>query len=176
MKIAIKILRGIITVLLLAIVTANLWMGVQQSLLHRDPPSIFGYSQLVVTSGSMEPEFSAGDVILIRQGDSYELGDVVTFRDPAGALVTHRLVGRVDGMFVTKGDANNVEDEELLSPDDIVGKMVTYIPAMGQALLFLRTPLGLLLLIVVGFLLIELPTLTGVFREKERGRHAYEKG
>ncbi len=175
MRIAIKILRGIIAVLLLAVVAANLWLGIQQSVLHRDPPELFGYSQLVVTSGSMVPEFSAGDVILIKERDSYKLGDVVTFRDSAGSLVTHRLVGRTQGQFITKGDANNVEDKDLLPPERIVGGLVTYIPGVGQALLFLRTPLGLLLLIVIGFLLIEAPALLGAVRKKGKGRHAHEE-
>lgn len=175
MKIAIKILRGIITALLLLVAGANLWLGIQQTALHRDPPEIFGYSQLVVTSGSMEPEFSAGDVILIKAKGSYELGDVVTFRDPAGQLVTHRLVGRTQGQFITKGDANNVEDSDLLPPEKIVGGLVTYIPAVGSFLLFLRTPLGLLLLLLLGILLIELPNLMGVIGKKRRGRHAHEK-
>lgn len=175
MRIAIKILRGIIAAILLAVIAANLWLGIQQSVLHRDPPELFGYSQLVVTSGSMEPEFSAGDVILIKEQDSYKLGDVVTFRDVSGALVTHRLVGRTQGQFITKGDANNVEDQELLPPERIVGGLVTYIPAVGQALLFLRTPLGLLLLVLVGFLLIEAPTLLGAMRKRGNGRHAHEE-
>lgn len=175
MRLAIKILRGIITALLFLVVGVNLWLGIQQTVLHKDPPEIFGYSQLVVTSGSMEPEFSAGDVILIKAKDSYELGDVVTFRDNAGQLVTHRLVGRTEGMFVTQGDANNVEDDDLLAPGNIVGGLVTYIPAVGRLLLFLRTPFGLLLLVAVGILLIELPALAGALGKKRKGRHANEE-
>lgn len=176
MKIAIKILRGIITALLLLIVAANLWLGIQQSVLHRDPPKLFGYAQLVAVSGSMEPEFSAGDVILIKEKDSYKLGEVVTFRAPDGSLVTHRLVGRTGGQFITKGDANNTEDQDLLPPEKIVGALVTYIPAVGQALLFLRTPAGMVILIAIGVLLIELPSLAGAFRSKGKGRHADEEG
>ena len=51
---------------------------------------------LIVTSGSMEPRFSAGDVVVLRAvGDASELrpGLVVTFQ-PIGSseLVTHRIV------------------------------------------------------------------------------------
>lgn len=171
MKAAIRCLRVLFAVLLTAIIGLNLWMLVQQSVLKKDPPEIFGYSQLVVTSGSMEPAFSAGDMILIRQEEDYALGDIVTFRLSSGDLVTHRIVGSVEGSFITKGDANNTEDDELLDPQQIVGKLVTYIPAVGSFLLFLRTPVGLFVLVAVGFLLIELPTLLGA-RRQEKGRHA----
>ena len=171
MKAAIRCLRVLFAVLLTAIIGLNLWMLVQQSVLKKDPPEIFGYSQLVVTSGSMEPAFSAGDMILIRQEEDYALGDIVTFRLNGGDLVTHRIVGSVEGSFITKGDANNTEDDELLDPQQIVGKLVTYIPAVGSFLLFLRTPVGLFVLVAVGFLLIELPTLLGA-RRQEKGRHA----
>ncbi len=175
MKAAIKVLRGAITVLLLVTVGINLWMAVQQTVLKKDPPEFLGYSQLAVTSGSMEPTLAAGDMIIIQEKESYTLGDVVTFRDSSGTLVTHRIVGSTDGMFITQGDANNVEDQDLLSPESIVGGVITYIPAVGRVMLFLRTPAGLLLLLVVGILLIELPRLAGTLRKQGRGRHIREE-
>ena len=171
MRAAIKVLRILFAVLLAAVIGLNLWMLLQQSVFKKDPPEIFGFSQLVVTSGSMEPAFSAGDMILIRQEEDYELGDIVTFRLSGGDLVTHRIVGSVEGSFITKGDANNTEDDDLLNPAQIVGRLVACIPAVGSFLLFLRTPIGLLALVVVGFLLIELPVLLGT-RRQEKGRHA----
>lgn len=171
MRAAIKVLRGIIALLLIAVIGLNLWLLVQQSVFQKDPPEIFGYSQLVVTSGSMEPAFSAGDMILIRQEDAYRLGDIVTFRDGDGNLVTHRIVGSTEGSFITKGDANNTEDDALISPGQIVGRLVTCIPAVGGFMLFLRTPVGLFALVLAGFLLIELPSLLGA-RRQGKGRHA----
>lgn len=170
MKTAINVLRGVIATLLALLIAGNLWMLVQQTVLHKDPPELFGYSQLVVTSGSMEPAFSAGDMILIHGQDEYELGDIVTFRNEEGSLVTHRIVGSTEGSFITKGDANNVEDDTLLSAENIVGKLVCCVPVMGSFLLFLRTPVGVGVLVLVGFLLVELPALLGTVREK--GRHA----
>lgn len=171
MKAAIGCLRVFLAVLLTAVIGLNLWMFIQQSVFHKDPPELFGYSQLVVTSGSMEPAFSAGDMIVIREEEDYALGDIVTFRLSGGELVTHRIVGSVEGSFITKGDANNTEDDDLLDPAQIVGRFVTYMPAVGSFLLFLRTPVGLFVLVVLGFLLIELPSLLGA-RRQEKGRHA----
>lgn len=170
MRTAIQVLRGVIAAVLILLIGANVWLLVQQTVQKQDPPQLFGYSQLVVTSGSMEPAFSAGDMIVIHEEDDYDLGDIVTFRNADGDLVTHRIVASTEGQFITKGDANNVEDIDLLSPEQIVGRLVAYVPFVGSLLLFFRTPAGIGALVVLGFLLIELPSLFGDYREK--GRHA----
>lgn len=168
----IKILRGLLAAILCVILCFNLWMLFQQTVLGREAPQIFGYSQYIVTSGSMEPEFSAGDMIFVKSEGSYQLGDIVAYRDSAGAMVTHRIVGSVEQCFITKGDANNIEDNELLPPENIVGKLQLVLPDVGNAVAFLRSPFGILLIIVVGFLLIKLPDWTGALKTRARGKHA----
>lgn len=172
MKIVIHILRGILAVLLGAVILLNVWMLVQQSVMGKSTPQVFGYSQYIVTSGSMEPSFSAGDMILVKEQEEYNLGDVVTFLDPQGATVTHRIVGRVSGQFITQGDANNVEDQDLLPPGNILGKVQTVLPGAGSAAMFLRSPLGLLVLLAVGVLLIKLPDWAGALKTKVEAKHA----
>ena len=166
MRVMIKVLRGVLTAVLCAVLLLNIWMLVQQTVLKREAPQVLGYSQYVVTTGSMEPNFSVGDLILVKAQDTYELGDVVTFHDESGATVTHRIMGTVGGQFITKGDANNTEDNELLPPERIIGKLWRVLPGMGFAIEFLRSPLGILLLLVVGVLLIKLPDWIGNVRER----------
>lgn len=150
----------------------NVWMIIQQTVLGKTAPEVFGYSQYIVTSGSMEPEFSAGDMVLVKSEDAYNLGDIVTFTDADGSVVTHRITGSVEGMFITKGDANNIEDADLLAPENIIGKLQLVLPQVGNAMLFLRTPLGILCLLAVGLLIIKLPDWTGTLKTKARGKHA----
>lgn len=171
MKLVIKILRGVLTALLAGIVLLNLWLLVSQAVLKQDPPDVFGYSQLIVTSGSMEPTFSAGDVVIVKKGKTCAPGDVVTFRDSAGELVTHRIVGVTEGKYITQGDANNTADSDLLVPESVVAAYVTYLPGLGGVLLFFRSPVGLGVLILVGFLLIELPVWLNR-DDGKGGRHA----
>ncbi len=179
MKVMIKILRGLLTAALCAIILMNLWMLVQQRVLKKDAPEVFGYSQYIVTTGSMEPEIPAGSIILVKAQEQYELGDVVTFRDSQGLTVTHRLMGRVSGQFITKGDANNVEDSELLAPENILGKVQMVVggsssKALGSMVTFLRSPFGLLVLLAAGVLLIKLPDWAGALKTKAKGKHAHE--
>ena len=90
---------------------------------------IFGHSILRVVTGSMEPSLHVGDFIVIEKTDPDELaeGDIISFyseqSDIYGMLVTHRIVGRdADGTFITRGDANPVEDRVNANPDKIVGR------------------------------------------------------
>lgn len=175
MKVFIKILRGLLTLVVGAVLACNVWMLVQQTVLHRETPEVFGYSQYIVTSGSMETVLSTGDLILVKSEEEYNLGDVVTFRDPAGQTVTHRIVGRVSDQFITKGDANNTEDQELLPPENILGKVQTALPGMGNVVLFFRSPLGLLILLTAVILILKLPDWAGALKTRAKGKHAYER-
>lgn len=172
MKILIKLLRGVLTAALCVLLLFNVWMLVQQNILKKDAPEVFGVSQYIVTSGSMEPSFSPGDMILVKKQDSYKLGDVVTFLDGQGQTVTHRIVGAVSGQFITKGDANNTEDADLLPPERISGRLWTVLPGVGSAAMFLRSPMGILVLLAVGVLLIMLPDWAGALKTKAEGKHA----
>lgn len=129
---------------LAAIVGLNIWQMAARALFGQDLPGLFGYSSLVVMSGSMEPAISAGDLLIIRREATYQEGEVVSFLDN-GSYITHRLVGQTDGGFITQGDSNNVPDPDLIHAEQIFGRVVLVIPGLGGALLFLRTPAGILL-------------------------------
>lgn len=90
---------------------------------------IFGTSVLRVVSGSMEPSISEGDYIIVRRAEASELkeGDIICFYSKDSSIYgmpnTHRIIRILpNGSFVTKGDANNSEDETPVSPDMIIGK------------------------------------------------------
>ena len=91
--------------------------------------SVFGKYVLEVVTGSMEPTLSKGNYIIVEKVDTATLkeNDIISFYsdDPEikGKLVTHRIIGiNPDGTFVSKGDANKVEDKVVVAPESIVGK------------------------------------------------------
>lgn len=91
--------------------------------------SVFGISIIKVVSGSMEPSIHNGDYIIIKRAAVPELeaGDIICFYsgddDIYGMLNTHRIVKRLDDdSFVTKGDANSIEDSSAVTADNIIGK------------------------------------------------------
>ena len=84
------------------------------------------------------------------------MGDVVAFWD-GGSLTTHRIVADGPEGFVTKGDFNNAQDALPVAPEHVAGRVVLSVPLVGGAALFLRTPAGLGLLVVVGLAVLVLP-------------------
>ncbi len=97
-------------------------------------PKLFGFNPYVVQSGSMEPLIPTGGVAYINVRDTdVGIGDVITFHtggDP-DKLVTHRIVREDNGMWVTKGDANDIEDIHTVSQENVIGTYVYTIPKLG---------------------------------------------
>ncbi len=86
---------------------------------------IIGIAEIYeVKTGSMEDGIHAGDYILIIKKKEYKIGDVVTYQKD-GYHVTHRIVEKNGDKVITKGDANNVSDEEI-QVSSIVGKVIIH--------------------------------------------------
>ena len=75
-----------------------------------------------VETGSMEDNIHRGDYLLIVKQDNYNVGDVVTFKID-GKFITHRIIKKEGTKIVTKGDANNTEDDEI-NESQIIGKLM----------------------------------------------------
>lgn len=110
-------------------------------------------SLFVVQSGSMQPTLEVGSVILTVPVPSARVGDVVTYRTAQGAIVTHRVfdVLEKDGqvMYVTKGDANHVEDDVLVAPSMLIGKVNFAIPSVGLVFALVKTLPGYIVLVII---------------------------
>jgi signal peptidase I len=129
-----------------------------------------GYRVWVVHTGSMEPNYMPGDVIIDAPptGD-YHRGQVLTFRhsDLTTDVVSHRVVGITSaGLIHTKGDANASADVWEIRPDQVQGRVIGKVPAVGYLLVFLRQPAGIGAIATVVFAMVLLwrmffpPTLT----------------
>lgn len=132
-------------------------------------PMPFGLGMSVVLSGSMEPELSVNDLVIVREAEHYQVGDTVVYQD-GSSLVIHKIIS-IDGEeVVTKGVANNVADEPI-KLSAIKGKAVVHIPLVGAAVRFLKTTAGTALLIVAAIVLFELPYL----RKRKKAEEDIEK-
>ncbi len=166
-KIIWRVLQSVLLVLLSVILLCNLYVIGAEALLHEENPTVFGWSWAVVLSGSMEPEISLDDLIVNKAQDAYEVGDVITFEN-GSSLTTHRIVGISESGYITKGDANNTEDTNPVAQERIVGKVVFSVPKVGLVIGYLKTPLGMLCMVLLGFCLIEIPYLLEK-QKNERG-------
>lgn len=153
-----RVIQVVITAVLALLLAGNLYLLAAQHLLGVEHPSLFGYSTAVVVSGSMEPALSVDDLIVIHRQPDYATGDIITYRS-GDNLVTHRIVEETADGFVTQGDANNAPDAQPVDPQDVQGKVVANIPLVGLVTGYLKTPVGLTVLVFVGLLILEFPLL-----------------
>lgn len=163
------VLRYLVLGLLAAVVGANLYALNASRLAGNQMPTPFGYGAAVVLSGSMEPEFSAGDLIVVKQTDDYAVNDIVVFQE-GRSLVVHRIVRMEGETVVTKGDANNVEDAPI-PLTAIKGEVLFWIPYVGNVVGAVKTPVGTAVVIIIAVLLLEIPR----WNEREKDEEEKER-
>lgn len=119
-----------------------------------DTPSFYIYKAYVITTNSMEPELKKDDVVVIKKAkaDNLKQGDIITFKQN-GETITHRIV-QIDDiedgkLYITKGDNNNVQDEQGLRFDQIEGKLVIKIPQLGKMVASFKNGIIIVLVLLI---------------------------
>ena len=101
----------------------------------------FKYYALAIASGSMNPIFDRGSVVITEQinekYDNYNKlkeGEIIAFKAEKN-IVVHRLIRIVnigdEVYYYTKGDANEEEDNYLIKKENIIGIVRFKIPYIG---------------------------------------------
>lgn len=83
------------------------------------------YPLATITSGSMWPVLEENDLVLMRgvKGSEVEVGEIIIFENQKGFTI-HRFIRREkSGKLVTKGDANNVEDQPI-EESAVIGRVI----------------------------------------------------
>lgn len=152
-----RIFSILLTALLALLLVFNIATIVLRQVRGNRHATVFGVTTAVVISGSMEPNISVNNMVVVAKQKDYAEKDVITYVSQGGSLVTHRIVEVTEDGFVTKGDFNNdVDTEAPISKENVVGKVIFVIPGIGAVQEFLFTPLGMLCITLFGFLLIRL--------------------
>lgn len=112
--------------------------------------NFFGYKTYKVISGSMEPTIKINDLILVKKTNDIKENDIITYKEK-NSFVTHRVIMINNDVIITKGDANNVNDEEI-SRGDVIGKMV-YRFKIISLISFLSKPIYLVLFFIIGIMI-----------------------
>ena len=147
-----RLLSILVTIILTLILAYNVYNMFCVKVLNQDIATINGYGVLEVVSGSMEPTIHVGDMIIIDTKNKYfQEDDIITFYDKQGSFVTHRIIELDGKVMVTKGDNNDSQDDET-STDKIVGKYVTKLNGVGRILQAFKSPLTLVMILIVGLL------------------------
>ena len=153
------LVRYIILGLLAVVIGVNVFSLNATRLTHDAVPMPFGYGASVVLSGSMEPALSVGDLLIVRETEDYEVGDIVVYQ--SGTIpVVHRIVTIDEETVVTRGDANNTEDEPF-SVTALKGKVIRVIPKVGYGVWALKSPVAVVIMLAAAVLLVEGSFRTG---------------
>lgn len=153
----------VLCIILIPILIVNCTLIVK-SYTSDEVPSFGGFLPQIVLTDSMYPLIESGDLIICHtaEAEDVELGDVISFFDPAGngtTIVTHRVMEITEqgGQMAwrTKGDNNNTEDRLLVTPDKLVAVYDgTRIPGAGNVALFMQTTPGLICCVILPMLLL----------------------
>lgn len=103
----------------------------------------FKYGILVIGSESMTGTINIGDTIIYEQYKNQEIkkGDIIVFKT-RGITVIHRVINieniNNEIRYITKGDANEQEDDEYQTSNNIIGIKKLKIKFIGYPSLWIR--------------------------------------
>lgn len=166
-----RILTGVgiaLCVILIPMLIINCTLLIKGWTNKDEVPTLFGYAPMIVLTDSMsgnnEDNFNGGDLIFVKtvKPEEVKKGDVISFFDPQGngtSITSHRVVEVVneDGKisFKTKGDSNNTEDKLPVPAENLAGVYTGFkIVGAGRVAMFMQTPWGLIVCVVVPILLL----------------------
>ena len=144
MKVVKKIFRWIFDIILFIILAIALIMAynhVQVNIRGNTYTTMLGYSAFEVATGSMSNTIEIGDVILVKliePNEPVSENEIVVFTQDT-TLVTHRIIKINGDQIITKGDANNKEDDPI-TRKQIIGKVVKIIPNVKMWKEIILTP------------------------------------
>lgn len=136
---------------------------------------LVGLQVFNVISGSMEPTYSVGDLLYVKDvdPDAIQVGDPITFvLNEELVVATHRVV-EVDSenrRFYTQGDANDSPDAAPVHFNNVIGVPVFSLPLLGYVSAYIQNPPGMYVAIGFGVLLLAavfLPDLVAGKKKEE---------
>ncbi len=142
-----RILFILLYILLIPTILFSLFLIIIELGNSKEGPSFFNIELYTVISESMSPRLKINDIVIVKKGyeiESYKKGNIITFiRD--NEVITHRIDRVISAdmrpAFITKGDNNKVEDEEIVKYENIVGKVVLTMPKIGALVNLLKNKL-----------------------------------
>ncbi len=151
------ILKSTLWVVLTAVIAINVAAALLSRLGITKQLDTLGFAALNVQGGSMAPEMSKGDLIIITAEPYSELevgDDISFFLDKE--LVTHRIEEQYGSEYITRGLSNGISDVNRLKESAYCGKVVLRVPYLGNILQlltesYIASVLAILLILLMCF-------------------------
>lgn len=157
-KVTKRIFKYIILIGLIILFIINLILSFEEN------THILGIYMFNIVSESMEPTFYKDDLVVVKKCKESELqkGDVITFKND-DRTISHRIedITKDKGeiKFITKGDNNEVKDQEMVKTQDVYGKVLFSIKKIGKFVHYIQNVRGfinIVMFIVILYVLISL--------------------
>lgn len=186
MKKAFKYIKIALNVLIITLVLLFVLVVCLQRFSNNEI-SFLNYRLFTVVSGSMEPKYSIGDVLLAKEVEisDIEVGDSISYLGTSGQfkdkVITHEVIQieqDADGkyLFHTKGIANVAEDP-VVKEEQVYGKIVHEAKVLSFIYGLVAKPAGMFILVIIPlFYVIGSEFLSFLLdREEERREKAKNK-
>lgn len=146
--------------------------------------SIFNFRMFTVVTGSMEPKYKVGDVLIAKEvePEDIKIGDTISYLGTRNSfkdkVITHQVVGieKVDGKiyFRAKGLANMVEDP-IVSSDQLYGKVIYKSLIISFIYKIVSTNVGFYLFIIIPVLIIVSSEIITTLMNKEEKKRTEQE-
>lgn len=170
-----KYTKDILTIVVAIVLILFLYIG-PRFLLATDTPLIG------ITTGSMSPAIQVGDLVIVQgvQPEEIKIGDIIIFDPPTEGIgrTAHRVIDirpLANGTltFKTKGDANDIEDQYTVYPQNVHGRVIYRIPYIGYV--FLDPLILVIIMTIIVVIIILWPENKRRFHHK-RKKHILKVG
>ena len=179
MKKVFKIIKSIINVIIVLLVMSFVLIVCLQRF-SNNKISFFDYRIFTVVTGSMEPKYKIGDILIAKERKPSEIkvGDAISYlatRDEIkGNVVTHEVVNITkdeDGryLFHSKGLVNLIEDP-VVHEDQLFGVVIYKTKILSLVRKIISTDIGMILLVIIPVLYIIVSEMVAFLIEKEEKR------
>lgn len=148
-----------------------------QAYRNHEPLKVFGYTYSVVPTESMKPEIMPGDFIIAKEVDFETIAigdDVIYYSKAKDIFIVHRVIAiNEDGSLTMKGINNPVQDEEVVTIDNYIGKVIKHgsFLNLGNIVINKRFVIFTIIFLIFAILFItEMVKIIRTMKEKENLR------
>ena len=158
LKIFLTVIKTVFIVVILLFVSFVLFQR-----FSKNNKSIFGYRMFAVVTGSMEPKYQIGDVLLCKDvnTDTLKVGDDITYLGKEGSfkdkVITHRIIkiddSKDEKIFQTKGIASSSADPPIVA-NQIYGKVSRKLVVLSAFHSYSTSNIGFFFFVIIPIMLL----------------------
>lgn len=142
-----------LTIILVVILLILMFFYAQLKIFGKEYVNVCGYTFFQVVTGSMSGTIEINDIVIVRITKNVKENDIITYKS-GNDYVTHRVIRVQGNTIVTKGDANNTEDEPI-TKDLVLGRVVHIFNNVNTWIKVIKTP-KVIIALIVGIVAIKL--------------------